>query len=127
MEFLAYKYDGTPIIIDSEKTYDFEYTETAPPEGIYSPFEFNGTEWIGASREEWEADNPTIVYEPSEIEMAAANLQMQLMKSNITQMQAQKQVASLLLDNQKKDNAIKILQAQHAEMMLEITKLKGGN
>ena len=44
--------------------------------------------------------------EPDPIEKVAANLQMQLTKSNIAQNQLQK---------------------QNAQMMLEIAKLKGGN
>lgn len=53
MQKLVYKFDGTPTIINENVEYAFDYTETPPPEGIYSPFYFNGDEWIGATREEW--------------------------------------------------------------------------
>lgn len=131
------KSDGTPLLIESipnldtgEEDFEYnedEYTEEAPPCELYEPIRFENGKWQGAVQEDWEKENPSPVYEPTDMEKATANLQMQLMKSNITQMQAQKQVASLLLDNQKKDNTIKDLQAQQAQMMLEITKLKGGN
>lgn len=66
----VYLYDGTPFLAykgeDGEYQYPLnEWTETPPPDGIYSPFYFNGNEWIGATREEWlgtlpkqELDNP---------------------------------------------------------------------
>lgn len=54
----VYLYDGTPYIAfeNEEGEYQYpndEWTEVPPPEGIYSPFYFNGDEWIGATREEW--------------------------------------------------------------------------
>lgn len=126
----VYLYNGTPFLVTLDENEEYIYpqqpfTSVAPPSGIYSPFYFDGNKWIGASKEDWEKENPCPVYEPTPIEVATANLQMQLMKANTNQMKAQKQVATLLLDNQKKDNAIKDLQEQHAQMMLEITKLKG--
>lgn len=67
---VVYLYDGTPYLafVNDEGEYDYPeeaWTEVTPPEGIYSPFYFNGNEWIGATREEWlgtlpkqELDNP---------------------------------------------------------------------
>jgi|SRR5699024_10793538 len=54
----VYLYDGTPYLAfkneDGEYQYpNDEWTEVPPPEGIYSPFYFNGNEWIGSTREEW--------------------------------------------------------------------------
>lgn len=54
----VFLYDGTPYLafLNSEGEYDYpeeSWTEVAPPEGIYSPFYFNGNEWIGSTREEW--------------------------------------------------------------------------
>ena len=59
---LVYKVEnGSPTIIEEDKQYDFDYTETAPPEGIYSPFFFDGVEWIGTTKEDYENNNPTDV------------------------------------------------------------------
>lgn len=54
----VYLYDGTPYLAFKNEEGEYQYpeeawTETQPPEGIYSPFYFNGNEWIGATREEW--------------------------------------------------------------------------
>ena len=54
----VFLYDGTPYLafINDEGEYDYPeeaWTEVTPPEGIYSPFYFNGNEWIGSTREEW--------------------------------------------------------------------------
>lgn len=69
MSKLVYKSeDGSPIIIDETIEYNFEWTETPPPEGIYSPFYFNGVEWIGSSKEEFEQNNPVEPIPPNEIE-----------------------------------------------------------
>lgn len=66
MSKLVYKAeDGFPIIIDENKKYEFEYTETPPPEGIYSPFYFNGVAWIGTSKEDYESENPPTESVPS--------------------------------------------------------------
>ncbi|RIN43263.1 hypothetical protein [Staphylococcus succinus] len=100
----VFKYNGMPTLIDDSLSYDFEYTETAPPEGIYSPFFFDGTEWIGTSKEEFESINPPTEYEPTNTEMQLATTQMQLTKT-----------ASQLQETQN----------QLADAMLEIAKLKG--
>lgn len=69
MSKLVYKSeDGSPIIIKENKEYNFEWTETPPPEGIYSPFYFNGVEWIGSSKEEFEQDNQVEPIPPNEID-----------------------------------------------------------
>ena len=69
MSKLVYKSEnGSPIIIDEITEYNFEWTETPPPEGIYSPFYFNGVEWIGSSKEEFEQNNPSEPIPPNEIE-----------------------------------------------------------
>ena len=54
----VYLYDGTPYLAFKDEEGEYQYpeeawTETPPPDGIYSPFYFNGNEWIGATREEW--------------------------------------------------------------------------
>ncbi|WP_347090824.1 hypothetical protein [Staphylococcus ureilyticus] len=101
------KSDGAPKLIDNEQFDTEQYTDIQPPNGLYEPIYFNGSEWIGTPYEEWKKNQPKPEpIEPEPIDKAAANLQMQLMKSNIAQTQLQK---------------------QNAQMMLEITKLKGGN
>lgn len=85
MSKLAYKSeDGSPIIIKENKEYNFEWTETPPPEGIYSPFYFNGVEWIGSSKEEFEETNPINPYEPSVTEIELAKTQMELFKAQLS-------------------------------------------
>ncbi|QKQ05987.1 hypothetical protein HSZ49_09155 [Staphylococcus saprophyticus] len=101
------KSDGLPMLIETDD-FDTEiYTDVQPPNGLYQPIHFDGNEWVGTPYDEWLANQPK--EEPSEpdpLQKATANLQMQLMKSNIAQLQLQK---------------------QNAQMMLEITKLKGDN
>ena len=55
---VVYLYDGTPYMVYKDKDGEYQYpndewTEVSPPEGIYSPFYFNGNEWVGSTREEW--------------------------------------------------------------------------
>ncbi|MFC3468179.1 hypothetical protein CD120_12505 [Staphylococcus saprophyticus] len=108
----VFLYDGTPYLAftNDEGEYDYpeeSWTEVAPPEGIYSPFYFNGNEWVGATKEEYEATLPgKETYVPSNGQMQLAQTQMQLAK---TAVQIQK------------------TQNQLADAMLEIAKLKGEN
>lgn len=53
-----YFYDGTPFLVMENKDGELEYpeeqwTDIVPPEGIYSPFHFDGKKWVGTSYEEW--------------------------------------------------------------------------
>ncbi|MDW3871262.1 hypothetical protein [Staphylococcus saprophyticus] len=101
------KSDGLPMLIETDDFDTETYTDVQPPNGLYQPIHFDGNEWIGTPYDEWLANQPKPEpIEPNPIEKAAANLQMQVMKSNIAQVQLQK---------------------QNAQMMLEIAKLKGGN
>lgn len=85
MSKLVYKAeDGSPIVIKENKEYNFEWTETPPPEGIYSPFYYNGVEWIGSSKEEFEETNPIDPYEPSVTEIELAKTQMELFKAQLS-------------------------------------------
>lgn len=59
----VYLYDGTPFLAFKNKDGEYQYpldewTETPPPERIYSPFYFNGNEWVGATKEEYESYKP---------------------------------------------------------------------
>lgn len=101
------KEDGRPSLIEGDEFNSDIYTDIQPPNGLYQPIHFDGNQWVGTSYQEWlsNQEKPT-PKDPDPLEKVAANLQMQLMKSNIAQLQLQK---------------------QNAQMMLEITKLKGGN
>ncbi len=121
---IVYLYDGTPFIVDMNKEGEYvypndEYTEVPPPEGIYQPFYYDGNEWIGTSKEEWELNNiaePT----PDDLKLMVSNLQKQLVMSNLN-MSKMSQV------NMTQTNDIKELKEQLANVVLELTKLKNGS
>ena len=121
---IVYLYDGTPYMVykDEEGEYQYpndEWTEASPPEGIYSPFYFNGNEWIGTSKEEWELNNITDPT-PNDLKLMVSNLQKQLVMSNLN-MSKMSQV------NMTQTNDIKELKEQLANVVLELTKLKNGS
>ena len=121
---IVYLYDGTPYMVykDEEGEYQYpddEWTEVSPPEGIYSPFYFNGDEWIGTSKEEWELNNITDPT-PNDLKLMVSNLQKQLVMSNLN-MSKMSQV------NMIQTNDIKELKEQLANVVLELTKLKNGS
>ena len=121
---IVYLYDGTPYMVykDEEGEYQYpddEWTEIPPPEGIYSPFYFNGNEWIGTSKEEWELNNITNPT-PNDLKLMVSNLQKQLVMSNLN-MSKMSQV------NMTQTNDIKELKEQLANVVLELTKLKNGS
>ena len=121
---VVYLYDGTPYLVykneEGEYQYpDDEWTEVSPPEGIYSPFYFNGNEWIGTSKEEWELNNITDPT-PNDLKLMVSNLQKQLVMSNLN-MSKMSQV------NMTQTNDIKQLKEQLANVVLELTKLKNGS
>ena len=121
---IVYLYDGTPYMVykDEEGEYQYpddEWTEVSPPEGRYSPFYFNGNEWIGTSKEEWELNNITDPT-PNDLKLMVSNLQKQLVMSNLN-MSKMSQV------NMTQTNDIKELKEQLANVVLELTKLKNGS
>lgn len=121
---VVYLYDGTPYMVykDEDGEYQYpndEWTEVSPPEGIYSPFYFNGNEWIGTSKEEWELNNITDPT-PNDLKLMVSNLQKQLVMSNLN-MSKMSQV------NMTQTNDIKQLKEQLANVVLELTKLKNGS
>ena len=121
---IVYLYNGTPYMVykDEEGEYQYpddEWTEVSPPEGIYSPFYFNGNEWIGTSKEEWELNNITDPT-PNDLKLMVSNLQKQLVMSNLN-MSKMSQV------NMTQTNDIKQLKEQLANVVLELTKLKNGS
>ena len=121
---IVYLYDGTPCLVYKDEEGEFQYpndewTEVSPPEGIYSPFYFNGNEWIGTSKEEWELNNITDPT-PNDLKLMVSNLQKQLVMSNLN-MSKMSQV------NMTQTNDIKQLKEQLANVVLELTKLKNGS
>ena len=121
---VVYLYDGTPYLVykNEEGEYQYpndEWTEVSPPEGIYSPFYFDGNEWIGTSKEEWELNNITDPT-PNDLKLMVSNLQKQLVMSNLN-MSKMSQV------NMTQTNDIKQLKEQLANVVLELTKLKNGS
>lgn len=129
---IVYLYDGTPYMVykDEEGEYQYpndEWTEVSPPEGIYSPFYFNGNEWIGSTREEWLENLPEDEPKPPDQSiLQMAQTQMQVAESSYQLRDTQKKLASTMLDNAEKDKSIKNLEKQQAEIMLELAEIKGG-
>lgn len=121
---IVYLLDGTPFIAELNKEGEYvypndEWTEVPPPEGIYQPFYYDGNEWIGSTREEWELNNITDPT-PDDLKLMVSNLQKQLVMSNLN-MSKMSQV------NMTQTNDIKELKEQVANVVLELTKLKNGS
>ena len=127
----VFLYDGTPYLayLNSEGEYDYpndEWTEVAPPEGIYSPFYFNGNEWVGSTKEEYEATLPEKEpIEPSNSEIMMASTQMQVAESSFQLRDTQKKLAQSMLDVAEKDKRIETLEQQQAKILLELAEMKG--
>lgn len=110
---IVYLLDGTPFVVEVNEEGEYvypndEWTEVPPPEGIYQPFYYDGNEWIGTSKENWESNNigNDIDYEPTKAELESAKTQMELFK------------AQLSIEQLRQDNA---------NIIKEIVLLKGGN
>src|SRR5699024_2373251 len=129
----VFLYDGTPYLafLNDEGEYDYpeeSWTEVAPPEGIYSPFYFNGNEWVGATKEEYEATLPKEeIPQPSASELMMASTQMQVAESSFQLRDTQKQLAQSMLEGAEKDKRIETLEQQQAQILLELTEMKGAN
>ena len=129
---VVYLYDGTPYLVykNEEGEYQYpndEWTEVPPPEGIYSPFYFNGNEWVGSTREEWLEGLPKDEDEepdPSMIQMAQT--QMQVAESSYQLRETQQKLAETMMDNAEKDKILKNLEQQQAQVLLELAEIKGG-
>ena len=129
---IVYLYDGTPYMVykDEEGEYQYpndEWTEVSPPEGIYSPFYYNGNEWVGSTREEWLESLPKDEDEepdPSIIQMAQT--QMQVAESSYQLRETQQKLAETMMDNAEKDKRLESLEQQQAQVLLELAEIKGG-
>ena len=129
---IVYLYDGTPFIVElnDEGEYVYpkdEYTEVAPPEGIYQPFYYDGNEWVGATKEEYEKSLPKgEKTQPSTSEIMMASTQMQIAESSYQLRETQQKLAETMMDNAEKDKRLESLEQQQAQVLLELAEIKGG-
>lgn len=134
------KTDGTPELIqdrydeESEVSiYEYDrylYTDSMPPSHLYQPIQFNEetNEWVGATREEYEESLPKEeISQPSASEIMMASTQMQVAESSFQLRDTQKQLAQSMLENAEKDKRVKTLEEQQAQILLELTEMKGAN
>ena len=128
----VFLYDGTPYLAfrNDEGEYDYpkeSWTEVAPPEGIYSPFYFNGNEWVGSTKEEYEKSLPKEeISQPSTSELMMASTQMQIAESSFQLKETQQKLAETMMDNAEKDKRLESLEQQQAQVLLELAEIKGG-
>lgn len=99
-----YLYDGTPFLVmknkDGELNYPKEqWTDIAPPDGLYAPIHFDGKKWVGTPYEEWLEQQPKIEVEevPDDKDVLIADLTLQLMETQNTVENLQNDMASLTL------------------------------
>lgn len=95
---------------------EFLYTEIMPPSNVYDPKYFDGNEWIGTSKEEWESNQSKPPIEPKVLEMMVSQLQMQVMIGN-------KKTKEL-------EDKLKISEKTLAETVMKVAELEnkyGGN
>ena len=129
----VFLYDGTPYLafVNDEGEYNYpeeSWTEVEPPEGIYSPFYFNGDEWIGSTKEEYEKSLPEREpHVPNINEIMLAQAQMQVTKTANQLIKTQQEQADTLTELTKKEQRLKEIEKQQAQTMLEIAKLEGEN
>lgn len=129
----VYLYNGTPYLAFKNEDGEYDYpkeawTEVAPPDGIYSPFYFNGNEWVGSTKEEYEESlSKEEILQPSTSELMMANTQIQVAESSFQLRDTQKKLAQSMLENAEKDERLKTLEEQQAQILLELTEMKGAN
>ena len=125
--------DGKPKLIESneEGVFNFDkfiYTDIAPTSDLYEPMYFDGSEWIGSTKEEYEESLPKEeMPQPSASELMMATTQMQIAESSFQLRETQKQLAQSMLENAEKDKRLETLEEQQAQILLEITEMKGAN
>ena len=125
--------DGRPKLIESneEGIFNFDefiYTDVAPTSDLYEPMYFDGNEWIGSSKEEYESSLPEKEPRiPNVNEIMLAQAQMQVTKTAARLITSQEEQAKVNLELTKKEKRIQQLEQQQADTLLEIAKLKGEN
>ena len=99
-----YFYDGTSFLVMENKDGELEYpegqwTDIAPPEGLYEPIHFDGKKWIGTPYEKWLEKQPKNEVEetPDDKDVLIANLTLQLMETQDTVVNLQNDMANLTL------------------------------
>lgn len=100
----VYFYDGTPFLVMKGKDGELEYpkeqwTDIAPPEGLYEPIHFDGEKWVGTPYEEWLEQQPKFEVEeaPDDKDVLIADLTLQLMETQNTVVNLQNDMANLTL------------------------------
>lgn len=126
-----YLYNGTPVLVYMNENEEYQYpnenwTEIPPPNGIYSPFYFDGSKWIGTDRSEWLSQNSQFKnYEPTVMETMLAQTQMQLAKTAVQLQKSQKELAQEIMESMKKDKRIQTLEDEQIKIKEDIANLKG--
>lgn len=103
--------DGKPKLIESDeegvfKFDKFHYTDIAPTSDLYEPMYFNGNEWVGATKEEYESSLPE-----SEPDTPSSNDFLN---------------AQLLANDLEHNSKIEDLQQDIANLTAELLKVQGG-
>lgn len=129
---VVYLYDGTPYMVykdeDGEYQYpDDEWTEVPPPDGIYSPFYYNGNEWIGATREEWEEGLEFEEMTPDELKVKVSNLQKQVVLANLNMTKLSQASAKSIAETKEIKEDLKELKDQVGNLLKEFTKTNKGS
>ena len=130
MKFV-YLYDGTLFVCKYNDEGEYIYpndpwTEIPPPEGIYSPFYFDDTDWIGTSKEDWLESLPIEDKKPNPSILQMAQTQMQVAESSFQLRETQQKLAETMMDNAEKDKRLESLEQQQAQVLLELAEIKGG-
>lgn len=126
-----YLYNGTPVLVYMNENEEYQYpnenwTEIPPPNGIYSPFYFDGSKWIGTDRSEWLSQNGQFEnYEPTVMETMLAQTQMQLAKTAVQLQKSQTELAQEIMQSVKKDKRIQTLEDEQIKIKEDIANLKG--
>ena len=124
--------DGKPKLIESneEGVFNFDkfiYTDIAPTSDLYEPMYFDGSEWIGSTKEEYEESLPKgEKTQPSTSEIMMASTQMQIAESSFQLRETQQKLAETMMDNAEKDKRLESLEQQQAQVLLELAEIKGG-
>ena len=124
--------DGRPKLIESneEGVFNFDkfiYTDIAPTSDLYEPMYFDGSEWVGLSKEEYEESLPKEeIPQPSASELMMASTQMQVAESSFQLRETQQKLAETMMDNAEKDKRLESLEQQQAQVLLELAEIKGG-
>ena len=99
-----YFYDGTPFLVMENKDGELEYpkeqwTDIAPPEGLYEPIHFDGKKWVGTPYDEWLKEQSKIEFEETtdEKDVLIADLTLQLIETQNTVANLQNDMANLTL------------------------------